>query len=472
MKPEIPDFKTDFNGPIIIIGFGSIGRGLLPLLARHVTHTYKSPITIICPDDANQGIAELYNANFVKTAVTRENFHSLLEEYTGNSKQRGLIINVANEVSSKAIMQFASEHNCFYIDTVVEPWPGFYYTSHNSPAEQSNYSLREDLFSLKNTLTTGTPTAISCCGANPGMVSWLVKSALIQLAHDTGIQRTKPQSRSEWATLMCDLDIKGVHIAEHDMQVPIQQKNANQFINTWSVDGFIAEGLQPAELGWGTHEEGLPHDGESHDHGGRAAIYLKQPGMETRVRTWTPTLGPHEAFLITHNEAISISDYYSLRSDTEIIYRPTCLYAYHPTDVTVASIEEMNTSDKKGIPQEKILLGEADISTGSDQLGVLLYGNNRGSLWFGSTLSIETTRSLAPFQNSTGLQVTSAIIAGIFYCIAHPEEGLIETDEMDFEFCLKIQRHYLGDINHYYTDWEPLRKKSSAPWQFSNIRVD
>jgi homospermidine synthase len=29
----------------------------------------------------------------------------------------------------------------------------------------------------------------------------------------------------------------------------------NVFVNTWSVEGFVSEGLQPAELGWGTHEK-------------------------------------------------------------------------------------------------------------------------------------------------------------------------------------------------------------------------
>ena len=32
------------------------------------------------------------------------------------------------------------------------------------------------------------PTAISCCGANPGMVSWFVKQALLNVATDCGIE--------------------------------------------------------------------------------------------------------------------------------------------------------------------------------------------------------------------------------------------------------------------------------------------
>ena len=62
-------------------------------------------------------------------------------------------------------------------------------------------------------------TAISCCGANPGMVSWFVKKALVNLAKDTGHPLDNvPETREEWAKLMMDLGVKGVHIAERDTQ--------------------------------------------------------------------------------------------------------------------------------------------------------------------------------------------------------------------------------------------------------------
>jgi homospermidine synthase len=51
------------------------------------------------------------------------------------------------------------------------------------------------------------------------MVSWFVKQALVNLAKDTGHQMEDvPQSRGEWAKLMMDLGVKGVHIAERDTQ--------------------------------------------------------------------------------------------------------------------------------------------------------------------------------------------------------------------------------------------------------------
>lgn len=42
---------------------------------------------------------------------------------------------------------------------------------------------------------------------------------------------------------------------------------SQEFVNTWSIEGYVEEGKQPAELGWGTHEKHWPHDGKKHDNG-------------------------------------------------------------------------------------------------------------------------------------------------------------------------------------------------------------
>ena len=90
------------------------------------------------------------------------------------------------------------------------------------------------------------------------------------------------------------------------------------------------------------------------------------------------------------------------------------------------------------------ILTEDDIVDGIDELGVLLYGHAKNAYWYGSQLSIEETRKLAPYQNATGLQVTSAVLAGIVWMLENPDRGIVEADEMDFRRCLSIQRPYLG----------------------------
>ena len=273
--------------------------------------------------------------------------------------------------------------------------------------------------------------------------------------------------------------VKGIHIAERDTQRARDPKPRGVFVNTWSVEGFVSEGLQPAELGWGTHEKKLPANGHRHDAGCGAAIYLTQPGAGTRVRSWTPTAQAQHAYLVTHNEAISIADYFTLRHDGEVRYRPTCHYAYHPCDDAVLSVHEMAGAAWRQQPEWKIL-GEKDIVDGIDELGVLLYGHAKNAYWYGSQLSIEETRQLAPYQNATGMQVTSAVLAGIVWMLENPDRGIVEADEMDYRRCLEIQRPYLGPVVGRYTDWTPVDGRGvlfpdevdhEDPWQFSNVLV-
>ncbi len=473
---NIPEYSTQFEGPIIIIGFGSIGKAVLPLVHRHLISSTKN-VFIFSPDDRNLAIAQEYGATFIKEAITKENYKQLLGDIVKSSPHQSLIINVSVDVETKDIIRFAQETGSLSIDTSIDPWPGFYYNEDLSLEERSNYALRENLLELRKSSPSKT-TAVSCCGANPGMVSWLVKEALLNLAKDTGLEVTKPKTREEWAKLMQKLEVKGIHIAERDSQKPVVDKKPGCFVNTWSVDGFLFESLQPAELGWGTHEKQLPLNGKEHEYGCKAGIYINTPALGVHVQTWTPTTGTHHAFLVTHNEAISIADYFTVKEGDEVAYRPTCHYAYRPTEATITSVNEVIRNNYTPLAETHVLEA-GEIESGMDELGVLLYGHKKNAYWYGSQLTIEEARALVPHQNATGLQVASALIAGAIWAIRHPEEGLVEVDEIDFEECLELQKPYLGKVAGYYTDWNPLQSMSGEhmlkddedPWQFSNIRV-
>jgi homospermidine synthase len=251
------------------------------------------------------------------------------------------------------------------------------------------------------------------------------------------------------------------------------------FVNTWSVEGFVSEGMQPAELGWGTHETWMPENARTHETGCGAAIYLLQPGANTRVRTWCPTPGPQYGFLVTHNESISIPNFFTVREDGKAVYRPTCHYAYHPCNEAVLSLHEMFGQGGR-VQERHHILTEDEIIDGVDELGVLLYGHGKNAYWYGSQLSIEETRRIAPYQNATGLQVTSAVLAGMVWALENPAAGIVEADEIDFRRCLAVQWPYLGPVRGFYTDWTPLEGRpgffpedidTSDPWQFRNVLV-
>ncbi len=468
---------AEFAGPIVMIGFGSIGRGALPLLERHIGFD-RSKFVVIDPVDTDRILLDERGLRFEKLAITRENYRQVLTPLLTGGPGRGMIINLSVDTSSADLMDLCKDIDAHYIDTVCEPWPGLYANANASISQRSNYALREGVLDVRRRRPGGV-TAISCCGANPGMVSWMVKQALLDIARDTGVKVEEPKSREDWGRLMQRLGVKGIHIAERDTQRARDPKPRGAFINTWSVEGFCSEGLQPSELGWGTHEKHMPAIGRRHDFGCDAAIYLTRPGADTRVRSWTPTARAQHGFLVTHNESISIADYFTLREDGKVVYRPTCHYAYHPCDDAVLSLHEMGGAAWQRQPAWKIL-DEHEIVDGVDELGVLLYGHAKNAYWYGSQLSIEQTRKLAPYQNATGLQVTSAVLTGIVWMLENPARGIIEADEMDFRRCLEIQRPYLGNVFGAYTDWTPLAGRpglfpeevdTSDPWQFKNVLV-
>ena len=466
------------DGAIVMIGFGSIGRGALPLIERHFEFE-KSRFVVIAPDDADRALLDERGIRFIHEAVTKENYRTLLRPLLTAGGGQGFCVNLSVDTSSVDILEFCREIGSLYIDTVIEPWPGFYFDKCKGPETRTNYALRETLLAAKRRKSGG-PTAVSTCGANPGMVSWFVKQALINLAADLGESVTAPSSRQDWAKLAQRLGVKGVHIAERDTQRAKTPKPQHVFVNTWSVEGFVSEGMQPAELGWGTHEKWMPDNGRTHAEGCGAAIFLLQPGANTRVRSWTPTARAQYGFLVTHNESISIADYFTVRdSDDKAVYRPTCHYAYHPCDDAVLSLHEM--FGQAGRVQEKHhILDEDEIVDGVDELGVLLYGHGKNAYWFGSQLSVEETRRLAPYQNATGMQVTSAVLAGMVWALENPNAGIVEADEMDYRRCLDVQLPYLGPMTGVYTDWTPLADRPgffpedidiSDPWQFRNVLV-
>src|SRR6202521_2090291 len=406
-----------FEGPIVMVGFGSIGKGTLPLIERHLAFD-RAKFVVIAPDASDRHLLDERQIRFIHAALTRENYRDVLAPLLTAGPGRGMMVNLSVDTSSVDLMEFANGVDAFYIDTVVEPWPGLYTDKTLSVSARSNYALREGVLELRRRRPGGV-TAVSCCGGNPGMVSWLVKQALLDVARDIGIAHDEPRTRSDWARLMRKTGVKGIHIAERDTQRASDPKPRGTFVNTWSVEGFIAEGLQPSELGWGTHEKTLPPGARHHEFGCDAAIYLSRPGAGTRVRSWTPTAQAQHGFLVTHNESISIADYFTLREAGQVVYRPTCHYAYHPCDDAVLSLHEMAGAEWKR-QEEWHILSEHDIVDGIDELGVLLYGHAKNAYWYGSQLSIEETRRLAPYQNATGLQVTSAVLAGIVWMLENP----------------------------------------------------
>jgi homospermidine synthase len=465
---------VSFKGRLLMLGFGAVGQGTLPLLLRHIDMKPEQ-VTIITAKPDGAEIARTLGVAFKMIRVTRENYLALYDEHL----QAGdFLFNAAFDVGSLDSIEYCQRRGILYYDACIEPWAGGHENTAVPAARRSNYAYREAALEMRKRFPEG-PAAMLVHGANPGLVSHFVKEAMLNIAADTGVNVAEPDTREGWARLAQALGIKVIHVAERDSQISPKRKERDEFVNTWSSDAFAGESLQPAELGWGTHERNWPHDGMEFGFGCGAAIYLNRTGASTRVRTWTPGEGPFIGFLISHSEATSIPDYLTVRDATgRPVYRPTCHYAYHPCDDAVLSMIEFNGNNYHFPPRQRLLRDE--ITEGLDELGVLLAGHARNAYWYGSRLTIEEARRLCPYNNATSLQVNAPAMASVVWAMKHPRAGILEPDELPFREILDMSRPYLGEVVGVYTDWTPLAERgrlypedldTDDPWQFKNVRV-
>jgi homospermidine synthase len=460
-------------GKLVFVGFGSVGQGTLPLLLRHLD-IRKDGVLIVNADERGAAEAAKYGIPYRVEPLTQANWRAVLDRVL---EPGDFLLNVSVDVGSVDLIDYCLERSIAYLDTCIEPWLGGYTDQSVPAASRTNYALREKALAL-NAKHGKRSTAIVTHGANPGLVSHFVKQALLNIARERTRNLATPTSREQWAALAQRIGMKVVHVAERDTQFAIPQKRPDEFVNTWSVDGFVGEGAQPSELGWGSHERHFPADGSEYDFGRRCAIYLNRPGVSVRVRSWTPLNGPFHGFLITHGESISIADYFSVKDGDQVRFRPTVHYAYHPCDGAVLSIHEFCGRNYQ--PQSRYRVLMDDIQGGIDELGVLLMGHERGGYWFGSQLSVEEARTLAPYNNATTLQVAAGVLGAIVWACENPNAGVVDPDDIDFERVLEVARPYLGNLVGVYTDWNPLQARgelfpedvdATDPWQFKNFRV-
>jgi len=278
--------------------------------------------------------------------------------------------------------------------------------------------------------------------------------------------------------------VKVIHCSERDTQTTSRPKRINEFVNTWSVEGFYEEGIAPAELGWGTHEKELPKNALVPKDGPKNQIFLQQSGVNTWVRSFVPNqdiIG----MVVRHGEAFSLSEYLSVMGPDgkTPIYRPTVHYAYMPCDAAIASLHEMRALGYK-LQKDVRILRDHEIVEGSDILGALIMGDHPYKTWWcGSDLSIEQARKLIPGQNATTVQVAAGLVGAITWMIEHPNQGVCLPDDVPYEHVLAVAMPYLGNFISEGYDWTPLNNRPALwdhasgqetaakedPWQFSSF---
>lgn len=478
-----------FPKKVLFVGFGSVAQCTLPILVKHLRVPFENITVLDFEDRAPQMKAWMeQGVRFMRERITPENLGAVLAKYLSAGD---LLVDLAWNIDCCEILEWCHRQGVLYVNTSIEVWDPYDRSLYSHPTQRTLYWRHMNMRRMRSQWAHPGPTAVLEHGANPGLISHFTKHALLDIGQrvldDGKVSGRDADEIRQWVAdrtfnrLAMKLGVKVIHCSERDTQITDEPKQVDEFVNTWSVEGFREEGTTTAEMGWGTHEKELPPRAYSHCDGPKNQICLAQMGINTWVRSWVPHYAIR-GMVVRHGEAFTISDRLTVWDDGKAVYRPTVHYAYCPCDAAIASLNELRGYDYQLQPRLRIMGDE--ITSGSDILGALVMGHAYRSWWTGSDLNIEESRRLVPHQNATTMQVAIAVVAATMWMIEHPAMGVCVPEDLPHDYVLGISKPYLGDFISTPSDWTPLagapdvfagfappRIDPSDPWQFKNFLV-
>jgi homospermidine synthase len=468
---------VEFGKRILFVGYGAVAQCTLPILFKHMKVSPRN-VTVMDFEDRREALAQWTRkgVRFVQKRITRANMAAVLGKHVGEGD---VLVDLAWNIDACEILQWCHDHGVLYVNTSVEVWDPYEGAENKHPTERTLYWRHMNLRRMTSGWKEKGPTAVLEHGANPGLISHFTKQGLLDIGKKM-LKDGKAKGRDAeeiqqlmkdqaWNLLSRKLGVKVIHCSERDTQITDVPKQVDEFVNTWSVEGFREEGTTTAEMGWGTHEKELPPFAVEHRSGPKNQICLARMGMNTWVVTWVPDYCIH-GMVVRHGEAFTISDKLTVWEGGKAVYRPTVHYAYCPSDSAIASLNELRGYDYKLQPRYRILNDE--ITSGSDILGALIMGHPYNSWWVGSDLSIEESRRLVPHQNATTMQVAVSVVAAVLWMVKNPDRGVVVPDDLPHEFVLKVAKPYLGRWISRASSWTPLAHYTNAFEGFNNPQVD
>lgn len=483
------DLPLSFSGRVLFLGFGAVARCTLPVLLKHLSLPLER-VTILDFSRNEEALSPWLSqgVQFVEGRITPDNLGSVLGAHLSPGD---LLIDLAWNIDCCEIVGWCHSHGVLYVNTSVELWDPYSHAHGAHPTELTLYWRHMRLRELTRSWSDPGPTAVLEHGANPGLISHFTKQGLLDIAERclaesrfTGeaAERVADAAKGEaFNHLAHALGVKVIHCSERDTQVTNRPKEVDEFVNTWSVEGFREEGTTTAELGWGTHEKELPPFVIEHSEGPRSQICLARMGMNTFVSSWVPHY-PIVGMVVRHGEAFSITEKLTVRDGDKAIYRPTVHYAYCPCDSAIASLHELRGNLYR--LQSRVRIMTDEVVGGSDILGAFLMGHPLNAWWCGSDMSIEESRRLVPHQNATTIQVAISVAAAAVWMIQNPDRGVLMPDDLPHKFVLDLAKPWLGNFLSLRSDWTPLQGYTSPfpgynapsldledPWQFKNFLI-
>lgn len=496
------------GGKIVQLGCGGVGRCVLPMYAKMIDSFDYKLLTVV--DRVEYDLVKPFmqafsdqGARYIKFAMSRKNYASFFEDQL--KLQRGdIIVDLSTCLDSVSILGWAQQRGVMFVNLANElfeddpnygnPRDWIADDERNSSIEsvfnkmyyRTLYSRQMRIRRLPFFQARDGPTAVLDHGMNPGLVQHFAKLALEEIAaqilagackSNKAVRLQQALDAKDYAMMAMLMGLRVIHVSERDTQITDKPKLPGEFVNTWSCVGLYEEGLDPCQVGWGTHEKQLPNNAFLPPEGPKQQVFIRERGINVRLRS----VIPHEeivGYCIPHSEAATLPLFLTVKQGDEVVYRPSVYYVYMPCDATIASLVEVQARDYVMQQKQRVLPG-FEILSGVDKVGSLLIferdpkdtieNDDPGCApkaesqpwcyWYGSILDIEQTRQISgPNFNATVVQVACAAVAAVSWMLENPNKGINWAETMDSRFVMKLTAPFLGEIFSGPVEWKNCPK--------------
>ena len=476
-----------FEGRILQFGFGAVGKSFFEKLKNEVDYDEYKYFVLTKELEEFKAFVNLGGIveNFITQEVNKDNY----DEVFGNILSSGdLLIDFADTVGTRDIIEWCANHNVMYINTGEADWPYQWYCIFEENEKKCKMKL--DYKDIKHPI-------VLQHGNNPGLVSHFVKAALEYIVEKqfkpnklggifTKTRKINSQkgpnynelkkllTENRYNELAMKLGLKMIHVNDIDLQKIKSKYEDNKLFNTWCVETFIYEILSETAFNIGTHEnveaikKSILKDTE------KGNLKLSDIAVNVKSNTIYPG-GCFEGYVVPHEETITIAKGLEVWGEEggkqKILYRPTVMFVYRPCEYAVkyldrAKVNEYPDADPnkpqdvedvngKSIvhgyeyPDKWEIVYREEIEIGTEYVGVLLLGDNFDPVWVGNRVEMPFLYKSSKdsyWQTPTITPVAMSALSAVVWMIKNKNKGGIffPDDIMDYKNIIKLAEKYIS----------------------------
>lgn len=434
----------EFDKKIVQLGFGAVGKSFFEKVSKEIKFDINKYFVISRDKLEYSFFIELGGNinNFIVADINRNNFKKVFSNYIDEGD---FLIDFADGVGTRDFVEWCANKNVMFLNTGETDWEDNWYSIFEENLKKNE--LRNNL--KQNSKVNKYPIVLQH-GNNPGLVSHFVKAGLeyiVKKQFKKNEYLNKLLKENKFNELAKELKLKEIHVNDKDYQKVKDIFDENKLYSTWSVDSFFFEMLSEATANIGTDEKYYNEENCKRIDFKNGFLEFKDLAINKVGKTYYPK-GKFEAYLVPHEETITIAKNLEVKKGEETIYRPTVVFLYSPCEYAIQylknakvnsdyisdfhTMQDIKSFDNNPVirgfkyPERAEIIYKEKIKYGTEYVGVLLLGSKFEPVWVGNRIKknfLYKDKRASFWQTPTITPVAMSALAASCWMIKNKDKG-------------------------------------------------